>query len=73
MILFVGNEVILIFILRFLGNYDLVKNNDENIFGNNFSLFWGIMSLMVGIYFISMVIKYYLMYFCLLNSNVVIH
>jgi hypothetical protein len=73
MILFVGSEIILVFILRILGDYDLVKNNDKNVFGNNFSQFWGIVFLMVVLYFITMVVKYYLMYFCLLNSNVVIH
>ena len=73
MILFIGSEITLVFILRILGDYDLVKNNDKNAFGNNFSLFWGIVFLMVGVYFITMVVKYYLIYYCLLNSNVVIH
>lgn len=72
-LVFVTNEIVLTFFLRFLANYDLVRLNKENIFGNDFSLFWGILGLMAGLYLLTLFIKYFLLYLNLLNSNITIH
>jgi hypothetical protein len=72
-LVFIANEIVLTFFLRFLANYDLVRLNKENLFGNDFPLFWGILGLMAGLYLLTLFIKYLLLYLTMLYSNITIH
>jgi hypothetical protein len=72
-LLFVCSELVLTFFLRFLAKYELVKNGEENLFGSSFTLFWGVLGLMVALYFVTLVLKYLLLQAAVLNSNTAIH
>jgi hypothetical protein len=68
-----ASDAVFAIFLRLLANYDAVHNGSDNPFGSDFPLFWGILGLMAGLYFILLSLKYICLYIALLSSNTNIH
>ena len=68
-ILFLTSEGIITIFYRFLASFDDVKDGTSGIFGNNFSLFWGILAVLVFLFFIALLIKYYCLNIALLKAS----
>jgi len=68
-LLFLISEGILTAFFRFLAMYLSVEEGLPNPFDQNFGLYWGILGLLVGIYFIIVVIKYYCLDISILMAN----
>ena len=75
LIIFLASEGILALFYRFLSDYDNIATNTSRYFGSNatYSQYWGILSMLVILYFIILTIKYYCLNICLLNSSSQIH
>lgn len=73
MVLFIGSEIILTFFLRFLAEYEGVREGSSGTFGGSISVYWGVLGGMLGVYLVGMVVKYFLLYLVLLKSNQNIH
>jgi ATP-binding cassette subfamily C (CFTR/MRP) protein 4 len=73
LLLFVGNELTLTFFLRILSSYELIRDGKDNIVGSTFNAFWGLLVMTVVLYFLTLALKYYLLYRVVLNSNIAIH
>lgn len=50
-----------------------MRDNHPNIFGNSFPLYWGILGLLLFLYLLFLVLKYYTLYLTILNSNQDLH
>jgi hypothetical protein len=70
---FIANEAALTFFLRILSNYDLVRDGADNFMGTNMGVFWGVLAIVTFLYFITLVVKYYLLNRVVLNSNTSLH
>ena len=66
-------ETCLILFYRFLASFDDLKNKDHAIFGDNDRLYWGIIGMLLGLYFILMSLKYIMLNLVVLFSNEDIH
>lgn len=71
--LFLVSEGVTTAFFRFLANYLQVRDGIENPFGTDFPLYWGILGMLMGVYFLILVIKYYCLNVTILNSNEKIH
>jgi len=58
---------------RFLADFDNVSAGTSIYFNNNFQLFWGIQAILVGLYFLIIIIKIYMLYSALLNASAQVH
>ena len=58
---------------RFLADFDNVKAGTSSTFGGNFRLYWGILAMMIVVYFIVLVTKYYFLNLSLLKGSESIH
>jgi len=72
-LLFLITEGILAVFFRFLAMYLLVVEGLPNLFEENFGLYWGVLGLLVGLYFIMSTLKCYCLEISILNSNEQIH
>ena len=66
-------EACIILFFRFLASFDDLKNKDHAIFGDNDRLYWGIIGMLLGLYFILMSLKYIMLNLVVLFSNEDIH
>ena len=67
--LFLISEGIITVFYRFLADFDSVKEGTSGVFGNNFSLYWGILAGLVMFFFIALLIKYYCLNIALLKAS----
>jgi ABC-type multidrug transport system fused ATPase/permease subunit len=63
----------MVFYHRILSNYDKVKEGKSLELGNDFGLFWTLSALLVFAYLIVLILKYFCLNMCLLNSTQSIH
>ena len=54
---------------RFLADFKIVNNGTSGIFGNDFPLYWGILGLLVTLFFLFLVIKYFCINIALLKAS----
>lgn len=66
-------EASLISYTRFLGQFDNVKSGKSSIFTDNMGLYWGVLSLLLLVYFMFLVIQYYLLNTSILKATENIH
>ena len=69
LLLFILSEGAIAVYYRFLADFDNVKAGTSSNFGNNFRLYWGIMAMILILFFVVLVIKYYCLNFTLLKAN----
>ena len=63
------SEGIITVYYRFLADFNSVKEGTSGVFGNNFSLYWGILAALVIFFFIALLIKYYCLNIALLKAS----
>jgi ATP-binding cassette, subfamily C (CFTR/MRP), member 4 len=72
-VFFFGSEAILTMYYRFLADFDNVSAGTSSYFIGNFDLYWGIQGLLIGLYFIVIIVKIYMLYSSLLNASAQVH
>lgn len=70
---FVAAELAMTFYLRFLAEYEKVKEGRSEYFGGRVEMFWGMLGVVVCCYLVILVAKYFCFYVMVLNSNQSIH
>lgn len=70
---FTAKEAALTFFLRILSKYEMVRDGNDNFMGNNMNVFWGVLAAVTFLYFLTLVLKTYLLYRVVLNSNTCLH
>jgi hypothetical protein len=71
--LFVLSEGVITVYYRILADFDNVKLGVSSNFGANIGLYWGILAMLAGVYFVVYVIKFYMLYFTLLSASAAVH
>ena len=67
------SEVIIAIYYRFLSDIDKLASNTSKYFGSSYGSFWGVLAALVVGYFLVLVLKYYCLNVCVLNSSTHIH
>lgn len=73
MALYLGCEVLLVVYYRTLAEFDHVKSGVSPQFAGNFGLFWGVIALVLIVYFLATAIKFYLLSTSILKSTTSLH
>lgn len=73
MFFFLLSEGIITVYYRFLAEFDHIVAGNSIHFGGDFSHFWSALSLLVFLYFLSLVIKYFMLNSSILISSKSIH
>lgn len=71
--LYLGCEVLLVVYYRTLAEFDHVKSGVSPQFAGNFGLFWGVIALVLVVYFLATAIKFYLLSTSILKSTTSLH
>ena len=69
LLLFIMSEGAIAVYYRFLADFDNVKAGTSSSFGSNFKLYWGIMAMILILFLVILVIKYYCLNYTLLKAN----
>jgi hypothetical protein len=71
--LFIVCEGVITVYYRFLADFDNVKLGISSNFGGDFGLYWGILAMLTATYFLFLLLKYYMLYYALLNASAAVH